>query len=61
MHSKARLTYTQVAQYFDGATDAIPKDRDVHKSLNTLFQLYQILKIYVLIVMQWNLKPLKLT
>ena len=44
MHSKARLTYTQVAQYFDGATDAIPKDRDVHKSLNTLFQLYQILK-----------------
>jgi len=44
MHSKARLTYTQVAQYFDGATDAIPKDRDIHKSLNTLFQLYQILK-----------------
>ncbi|TDI14036.1 RNB domain-containing ribonuclease, partial [Acinetobacter baumannii] len=25
-------------------TDAIPKDRDIHKSLNTLFQLYQILK-----------------
>ncbi|WP_031983574.1 ribonuclease R, partial [Acinetobacter baumannii] len=44
MHSKARLTYTQVGQYFEGATDAIPKDRDIHKSLNTLFQLYQILK-----------------
>ncbi len=44
MHSKARLTYTQVGQYFEGATDAIPKDRNIHKSLNTLFQLYQILK-----------------
>lgn len=44
MYSKARLTYTQVGQYFEGATDAIPKDRDIHKSLNTLFQLYQILK-----------------
>lgn len=44
MHSKARLTYTQVAQYFDGESDAIPDDRSVHKSLNTLFQLYQILK-----------------
>ncbi|KCX65541.1 ribonuclease R family protein, partial [Acinetobacter baumannii] len=44
MHSKARLTYTQVGQYFEGTTDAIPKDRDIHKSLNTLFQLYQILK-----------------
>ncbi|MDM1274102.1 MULTISPECIES: ribonuclease R [Acinetobacter] len=44
MHSKARLTYTQVAQYFDGDSAAIPEDRDVHKSLNTLFQLYQVLK-----------------
>ena len=44
MHSKARLTYTQVAQYFDGDSAAIPKDRDVRKSINTLFQLYQVLK-----------------
>jgi ribonuclease R len=44
MHSKARLTYTQVGQYLDGATDAIPEDKSIHKSLNTLFQLYQTLK-----------------
>lgn len=44
MHSKARLTYNQVADYFAGQTDAIPKDNEVHKSLNTLFQLYQTLK-----------------
>ena len=44
MHSKARLTYTQVAQYFDGNSDAIPEDRAVRKSLNTLFQMYQVLK-----------------
>ncbi len=44
MHSKARLTYTQVAQYFDGDSKAVPENRDVRKSLNTLFQLYQILK-----------------
>ena len=44
MHSKARLTYTQVAQYFDGDSKAVTEDRDVRKSLNTLFQLYQVLK-----------------
>ncbi|EOR10006.1 ribonuclease R [Acinetobacter sp. ANC 3926] len=44
MHSKARLTYTQVGQYFEGATNAIPEDKSIHKSLNTLFQLYQTLK-----------------
>ncbi|WP_436869431.1 ribonuclease R [Acinetobacter courvalinii] len=44
MHSKARLTYNQVGQYFEGATDAIPADKTIHKSLNTLFQLYQTLK-----------------
>lgn len=44
MHSKARLTYTQVAQYFEGDSAAIPEERDVRKSLNTLFQLYQVLK-----------------
>ncbi|APX63817.1 ribonuclease R [Acinetobacter schindleri] len=44
MHSKARLTYNQVAQYFDGDSNAITEDRDVRKSLNTLFQLYQVLK-----------------
>lgn len=44
MHSKARLTYTQVAQYFDGDSQAVPEDREVRKSLNTLFQMYQVLK-----------------
>ncbi|MBF7688511.1 ribonuclease R [Acinetobacter rathckeae] len=44
MHSKARLTYTQVGQFFDGETKAIPEDKSIHKSLNTLFQLYQVLK-----------------
>ncbi|ANF82548.1 ribonuclease R [Acinetobacter sp. NCu2D-2] len=44
MHSKARLTYDQVAQYFEGDSQAITEDRDVRKSLNTLFQLYQVLK-----------------
>ncbi|KGT46807.1 MULTISPECIES: ribonuclease R [Acinetobacter] len=44
MHSKARLTYDQVAKYFEGDSDAIIEDRAVRKSLNTLFQLYQVLK-----------------
>ena len=44
MHSKARLTYTQVAQYFDGDSQAVTEDRNVRKSLNTLFQLYHVLK-----------------
>lgn len=44
MHSKARLTYDQVAQYFDGDSKTITEDRSVRKSLNTLFQLYQVLK-----------------
>ena len=44
MHSKARLTYTQVAQYLDGDSKALTEDRDVRKSLNTLYQLYETLK-----------------
>nr|WP_035265189.1 ribonuclease R [Acinetobacter sp. YH16032] len=44
MHSKARLTYDQVAKYFEGDSQAVPEDRTVRKSLNTLFQLYQVLK-----------------
>lgn len=44
MHSKARLTYTQVGQYLEGQTDAVPADKSIQKSLNTLFQLYQTLK-----------------
>ena len=44
MHSKARLTYTQVAEYLNGDSAAVTEDRDVRKSLNTLFQLYQTLK-----------------
>ncbi|MCO8090542.1 MULTISPECIES: ribonuclease R [Acinetobacter] len=44
MHSKARLTYDQVAQYLEGDSQAITEDREVRKSINTLFQLYQVLK-----------------
>lgn len=44
MHSQARLTYTQVAQYLDGDSTAVPENRDVRKSLNTLYQLYETLK-----------------
>jgi ribonuclease R len=44
MHSKARLTYNQVNQYLEGDSQAIPESREIHKSINTLFQLYQILK-----------------
>jgi ribonuclease R len=44
MHSKARLTYDNVAKYFEGDSSAITEDRNVRKSLNTLFQLYQVLK-----------------
>ncbi|MEB5476573.1 ribonuclease R [Acinetobacter pollinis] len=44
MHSKARLTYTQVGSYFNGDSDAVPQDRNIQKSLNTLFQMYQVLK-----------------
>ena len=43
MHSQARLTYTQVADYLAGQTDAVPDKAPVHKSLNVLFQLYQTL------------------
>lgn len=44
MHSQARLTYTQVGRFFDGDSQAIPEDRGIRKSINTLFQLYQVLK-----------------
>ena len=44
MHSKARLTYDQVADFYAGNSDAVPDQRDVKKSLNILFQLYQVLK-----------------
>lgn len=44
MHSKARLTYTQVADYLNGDSTAVPEHREVRKSINTLFQLYQVLK-----------------
>lgn len=44
MHSKARLTYNQVGQYLAGDSRAIPADRDICKSVNTLYQLYLVLK-----------------
>lgn len=43
MHSQARLTYNQVADYLAGNTQAIPDNKAVHKSVNTLYQLYQTL------------------
>ncbi|KAA8731659.1 ribonuclease R [Acinetobacter qingfengensis] len=43
MHSQARLTYTQVAQYLAGDSQAIVNNAAIHKSINTLFQLYQTL------------------
>lgn len=48
MHSQARLTYNQVNAYFDDPTnetlpDDLVKNPDVCKSVDTLFQLYQIL------------------
>ncbi|MCG2574034.1 ribonuclease R [Acinetobacter sp. ME22] len=44
MHSKARLTYDQVGKYLEGDSQAIPEDREIRKSINILFQLYQTLK-----------------
>ena len=48
MHSQARLTYNQVNAYFDDPTnETLPDDLvnnpDVCKSVDTLYQLYQIL------------------
>lgn len=48
MHSKARLTYNQVNAYFDDPTnetlpDELIKNSDVMKSLDTLYQVYQLL------------------
>ena len=44
MHSEARLTYDQVGKYLEGDSQAIPEDREIRKSINILFQLYQTLK-----------------
>ena len=48
MHSKARLTYNQVNAYFDNPTnetlpDELIKNSEVMKSLDTLYQVYQLL------------------
>lgn len=43
MHSQARLTYTQVSDYLSGKSDAILDNAAVHKSINTVFQLFQTL------------------
>jgi len=43
MHSQARLTYNQVADYLGGKTDAIPNIPAVHKSINTLNQLFHVM------------------
>jgi ribonuclease R len=43
MHSQARLTYSQVAAYLNGQTDAVVDNAPVRKSINTLFQLFQTL------------------
>lgn len=48
MHSQARLTYNQVNAYFDNPKDSqvpesLVKNKDVKKSIDTLYQLYQLL------------------
>ncbi|MDO4896604.1 MAG: ribonuclease R [Moraxella sp.] len=48
MHSQARLTYNQVNAYFDDPTneslpDDLVKNADVCKSVDTLYQIYQLL------------------
>lgn len=48
MHSKARLTYNQVNAYFDDPSnqslpDELTKNAEVAKSVDTLYQLYQVL------------------
>lgn len=48
MHSKARLTYNQVNAYFNDPTnetlpDELVRNADVCKSVDTLYQLYQLL------------------
>lgn len=49
MHSKARLTYNQVADYLNGNSQALPQHNDhnqqkaIEKSINTLYQLYHTL------------------
>lgn len=48
MHSQARLTYNQVNAYFTGDKDtkvpeSLTKNKAVKKSIDTLYQLYQVL------------------
>lgn len=43
MHSQARTTYDQVASYLGGQIDAIPNIPAVHKSVNTLNQLFHVM------------------
>ncbi len=43
MHSKARLIYDQVADYLGGDDAIVPDLPEVKKSLNTLYQLYQVM------------------
>lgn len=43
MHSQARLTYDQVASYLGSQTDAIPNIPAVHKSIDTLNQLFHVM------------------
>lgn len=43
MHSQARLTYDHVASYLGGQTDAIPNIPSVHKSIETLNQLFHVM------------------
>ncbi|AXI01642.1 ribonuclease R [Aquirhabdus parva] len=43
MHSQARLTYNQVADHLAGKADAIPNIPAVHKSIETLNQLFHVM------------------
>ena len=44
MHSQARLTYDQVAEYLGGDDDAVPQNPAVRKSLATLYQMFNVLQ-----------------
>nr|QDD67395.1 RNase R [Psychrobacter sp.] len=48
MHSQARLTYNQVNDYFvdptdESVPDELTRNKDVKKSIDTMFQLYEVL------------------
>jgi len=43
IHSKARLTYTKVADYISGNRAVFPSDSPLHTAIDSLYQVYQCL------------------